>query len=318
MVRLKSKQRLLSNGYPYNMSVSSRRRSIIFFITLGVCLVLIAVALNVGWIVVLNWRLGVLYFLGLVSFLFIIAGLVLNTIFLVREIRRNEQHDTFINAMTHEMKTPIASIRLYLETLQRRELEPEKRQEFYRIMLADTDRLLGTTEQVLRAGRVGRSSRLYHRTEVDLGELVEECIDLARTRSHLPAESIVLTAKPEKPMIMLGDPDELKGAVMNLLDNAIKYSGDRIEIDVKVQRKDAKYGVVQVSDHGIGIPREQLKHVFKRFYRVPGTVTIRVKGTGLGLFIVRSVAGKHGGKVFAESDGTGSGSTFRLQLPVRP
>src|SRR5437660_10955511 len=135
------------------MSVSSRRRSIIFFITLGVCLVLIAVALNVGWIVGMTWRLGVLYFIGLVSFLLIIAGLVLNTIFLVREIRRNEQHDTFINAMTHELKTPIASIRLYLETLQRRELEPEKRKEVYRILQADTERLTQTTEQVLRAGR---------------------------------------------------------------------------------------------------------------------------------------------------------------------
>ena len=301
------------------MSVSSsRRRSIIFFITLGVCLVSLAVALNVGWIVAIPWRLGVLYFIGLVSFLLIIAGLVLNTIFLVREIRRNEQHDTFINAMTHELKTPIASIRLYLETLQRRELEPAKRQEFYRIMLADTDRLLQTTEQVLRAGRVGRSSRLYHRSEVDLGELVEECIDLARTRSHLPVECITLGVKPApgKPLMMLGDPDELKGAVMNLLDNAIKYSGDRIEINVKVERKDSKTAVVQVSDHGIGIPQEQLKHVFKRFYRVPGTVTIRVKGTGLGLFIVRSVAEKHGGKVSAESEGAGKGSTFRLMLPV--
>ncbi len=301
------------------MSVSSsRRRSIIFFITLGVCLVLIAVALNVGWIVGVTWRLGVLYFIGLLFFLLIIAGLVLNTIFLVREIRRNEQHDTFINAMTHELKTPIASIRLYLETLQRRELEPEKRQEFYRIMMADNDRLLQTTEQVLRAGRVGRSSRLYHRTDVDLGELVEECVDLARTRSHLPPECITIGAKPDssKPVMIHGDPDELKGAVMNLLDNAIKYSSDRIEISVKVERKDQKTAVVQVSDHGIGIPREQLKHVFKRFYRVPGTVTIRVKGTGLGLFIVRSVVEKHGGKVYAESEGAGKGSTFRMQLPV--
>jgi signal transduction histidine kinase len=299
------------------MSVSSRRRSIIFFITLGACLVVIAVALNVSWIVV-TWRLGVLYLIGLLFFLAIIAGLVLNTIFLVREIRRNEQHDTFINAMTHELKTPVASIRLYLETLQRRELEPEKRQDFYRIMLADSDRLLQTIEQVLRAGRVGRSSRLYHRTEVDLGELVEECIDLARTRSHLPPECITMSAKPDpaKPIMVLGDPDELKGAVMNLLDNSIKYSGDRIEISVRVERKDQKMAAVQVSDHGIGIAREELKHVFKRFYRVPGTVTIRVKGTGLGLFIVRSVVEKHGGKVVVESEGAGKGSTFRVLLPL--
>ena len=128
-------------------NVSGRRKSIIFFATFGVCLVVLAVALNVGWII--NWRTGVMYFLGLLSFLAIIAGLVLNTIFLIREIRRNEQHDNFINGMTHELKTPIASIRLYLETLQKRELPPEKRKEFYQIMLEDSDRLLNTIEQVL-------------------------------------------------------------------------------------------------------------------------------------------------------------------------
>ena len=297
-------------------SSSSRRRSIIFFITLGVCLVVAAVSLNVSWIVALNWaRLGVLYFIGLLFFLAIIAGLVLNTIFLVREIRRNEQHDTFINAMTHELKTPIASIRLYLETLQRRELEPEKRQEFYKIMHEDSDRLLQTIEQVLRAGRVQRSARLYHRMEVDLGELVQECVDLARTRNHLPPECITFDTR-ERPLVILGEPDELKGAVLNLLDNAIKYSTERVEINVRVTRQGQKNALVEVSDHGIGIPTNEIKHVFKRFYRVPGKVTIRVKGTGLGLFIVRSVAEKHGGKVSVESGGLGLGSTFKLLLPV--
>src|SRR6476659_767946 len=134
------------------MSITSRRRAIAFSLTLGICLIALAVALNVGWII-LNWREGVLLFLGAIFFLLIIAGLVLNTTFLVREIRRNEQHDSFINAVTHELKTPIASIRLYLETLQRRELSDSQRQEFYGLMLSDSDRLLGTVEQVLKAGR---------------------------------------------------------------------------------------------------------------------------------------------------------------------
>src|SRR5688572_2050853 len=131
--------------------IRGRRRSVIFFTVFGICLVAIAVALNVGWLV-LNWRSGVLAVLGLFFFLVIIAGLVLNTIFLVREIRRNEQHDSFINAVTHELKTPVASIRLYLQTLQTRELDDARRQDFYRIMLDDSDRLLHTIEQVLRAG----------------------------------------------------------------------------------------------------------------------------------------------------------------------
>src|ERR1700752_1710392 len=133
------------------MRITSRRKTIAFFVTLGVCLVGLAVALNVGWII-LNWREGVLFFLGVIFFAVLIAGMIVNTSFLVREIRRNEQHDSFINAVTHELKTPIASIRLYLETLQPRELDHEQRREFYQLMLVDTERLMGTVEQVLKAG----------------------------------------------------------------------------------------------------------------------------------------------------------------------
>jgi signal transduction histidine kinase len=290
-----------------------RRKSIIFFASLGVCLVALAVTLNVGWIV--NWRTGAMYVLGLLFFLAIIAGLVLNTIFLIREIRRNEQHDNFINAMTHELKTPIASIRLYLETLQKRDLAPEKRQEFYRIMHEDSDRLLNTIEQVLRAGRVSRPSKLYHRALVDFTEIVRECTALARTRNHLPPEAIQITSMPVE-AIVFGEPDELKGAVMNLLDNAIKYSNKQVEIRVRVDILTDRSVVVQVRDEGIGIPKSEQKHLFKRFYRVPGSVMVRVKGTGLGLYIVRNVAHKHGGKVTVDSPGPGMGSTFRLKIPL--
>src|SRR5436309_1612950 len=140
------------------MVVAGRRGSIAFFITLGAGLIVVAILLYIGW-VVLNWRTGILLFLGVLLLAFIIAGIVLNTIFLVREIRRNEQHDAFINAVTHELKTPVASIRLYLETLQTRAVDEPRRKEFYRIMLEDSDRLLSTIEQILRTGRMGASNR---------------------------------------------------------------------------------------------------------------------------------------------------------------
>ena len=148
------------------MRITSRRKTIAFFVILGICLVALAVALNVGWII-LNWREGVLLFFGVIFFLLIIAGMIVNTSFLVHEIRRNEQHDSFINAVTHELKTPVASIRLHLETLQRRELAEPQRQEFYRIMLHDTDRLLGTVEQVLRAGQAGDKKAGREKKEID-------------------------------------------------------------------------------------------------------------------------------------------------------
>ena len=278
---------------------------------------MLAVTLNVSWLI-LNWREGVLALLGFVFFLLIIAGLVLNTIFLVREIRRNEQHDSFINAVTHELKTPVASIRLYLQTLQSRELPEDKRQEFYRIMLQDSDRLLHTIEQVLRAGATGSRFGRSARARLDLSEVARECVDLARTRHHLPAESLVFVNETHAPPVVLGDAEELKAAVYNLIDNAIKYSDAPPQVRVQIQEMDHQRLAVRVTDRGVGISPVDLKRIFKRFYRVPPSVAMRTKGSGLGLFIVRSVARKHGGRAYAESAGTGQGSTFTLQLPAAP
>src|SRR6202047_1419554 len=152
------------------MRITSRTKTIAFFITLGACLVALAVVLNVSWIV-FNWRRVVPLVLGIVFFGVIIAGMVVNTIFLVREIRRNERQDSFLNAVTHELKTPIASIRLYLETLQSRPLDEAKRRDFYRIMLEDSDRLLGMIEQVLKAGEARHASRRRNWQEVDFAEM---------------------------------------------------------------------------------------------------------------------------------------------------
>ncbi len=295
--------------------ISGRRRSVIFFTVFGICLVALAVTLNISW-VVLNWRRGVLAILGVIFFLLIIAGLVLNTIFLVREIRRNEQHDSFINAVTHELKTPVASIRLYLQTLQSRDLDEAKRREFYRVMLEDSDRLLHTIDQVLRAGSTTSHLRRLAKARVDFGAVARECVELARTRFHLAEEAMRYEERVagDRP-IVLGDPDELKAAVWNLLDNAIKYSTGGVDIRVSLEEAEGGRLALRVVDRGVGISPTELKRIFRRFYRVPAAVAFRVKGSGLGLFIVRSVAKKHGGRAFAESEGTGRGATFTLMLP---
>ncbi len=292
-----------------------RRKSVAFFITLGACLVALAVALNVGWII-LNWREVALLIFGIVFFIVLIFGVVLNTTFLIREIRRNEQHDAFINAVTHELKTPIASIRLYLETLKTREVDEEQRREFYNIMLADSDRLLVTVEQVLRAGRTGMKRRRITKSVINLGEMVQECLELTRVRYGLSESALIYNASPEVSAVRVsGDIDELRAAFSNLLDNAVKYSDKEVEVSISVSALDDKRIAVRVADKGIGIPSAQLKRIFKRFYRVPGRFMARVKGTGLGLFIVHSVVTKHGGRVFAESAGLGHGSTFTVHLP---
>jgi len=298
------------------MRIQSNRKSVYFSIALGACLVALAVALNSVW-VVFHWRQVAMLVFGVIFFVLIIAGLVLNTIFLVREIRRNEQHNSFINAVTHELKTPIASIRLYLETLQTRRVDEAKRKEFYQIMLDDCDRLLHTVEQVLRASRTGHRRRHIHKTLIDLGELTRECLELARTRTHLDEEALRFVESlggGGRPMI-LGDADELRAAISNLIDNAIKYSDGKVDVSVEVAATDDKRVAVRVADRGMGVPRDELKSIFKRFYRAPRRGATRVKGAGLGLFIVRSIVSKHGGKTFAESEGEGMGSVFTIALP---
>src|SRR5260370_1153299 len=185
------------------MRISTRTKSMAVFITLGVFLVALTVVVNVGWIVI-NWRRVAPLIFGVIFFGLIIAGLSVNTVFLVREIRRNEQQDSFLNAVTHELKTPIASIRMYLESR---------------------------------------------------------------------------------------------------------------EIVVDVRTPDIDTVLLSVHDLGIGIPRSELKRIFHRFYRATNPLAGQVKGTGLGLFIVRSIARRHGGDVYAESEGEGRGSPFTVRLP---
>ncbi|HTR48769.1 MAG TPA: HAMP domain-containing sensor histidine kinase [Verrucomicrobiae bacterium] len=296
------------------MKFTGRHKTIAFFAVLGICLVA-AITLNVGWII-LHWRQGVLMFFGFLGFLAIILGLILNTGFLVREIRRNEHHDSFINAVTHELKTPITSIRLYLETLQRRDIDATQRQEFYRLMLDDTDRLRSTVEQVLKAGELGYKHAVKKPAAVDLGELVSNCMDLARTRHNLQ-NGALRWGQPlnGSAVTVQGDPDELRTAIGNILDNAIKYSGGKVDVSVEIDMPERNRVALRVRDSGVGIPRHELKRIFKRFYRVSNRSVSQVKGTGLGLFIVRAIARAHGGRVFAESPGEARGTTVTLELP---
>lgn len=290
-----------------------RRKTAIFFLLLGISLSVLAVALNVGWIL-LNLREVVLMVLGIIFFALIITGLILNTIFLIREIRRNEQHDAFINSVTHELKTPIASIKLYLETLKSREVTPEKQSEFYDVMLADSDRLLNTVEQVLKAG--GAKDKTGTRTEeINLAGLLNDCIAIIKTQRNLD-ESVIRFTEPTEPVNVAGDEAELRTAFINLLENAVKYSKEDPKVLVRTKRAKLNNRVeVFIKDNGPGIPAGDLKRIFKRFYRVAESSS-ETRGTGLGLFIVKSIIERHGGRVFAQSRGTGTGSTFVVQLPL--
>ena len=294
--------------------MTRRQKAIGFFITLCVLLVGAAILLNIFWIVISKTPIWLLV-VGSVLFALIIAGIIVYTVFLVMEIQRAEEHDTFINAVTHELKTPLASIRLYLDTLKTRPVSNGQREEFYNVMLADVERLHHTVDQVLKAGVVREKQRRAARMPLDIGELARECVDLAMTRHHLQPGAIGLEAHDGASLIVRGDAEELRTVITNLLDNAVKYSGNDVRVTVSLAAPAPDTIWVRVQDRGVGIPRKQLKRIFKRFYRVQALGIRQVKGTGLGLYIVRAIARAHGGRVFAQSEGEGRGATFTVELP---
>jgi signal transduction histidine kinase len=297
------------------MNINRRRGAIALAITLGVLIVGGLIAFNIAWIILNERRLALLV-VGLILFGLLTTGVVLNTVFLVREVRRNERQDSFLNAVTHELKTPIASIRLYLETLQRRDLPEAQRHEFYSIMLADSDRLLATVEQVLKAGELG-ARRPQDRTLLELAPLVADCIAITLLRHHLPDESIQLATTPGNVRLHVrAVPEDLRTAVLNLLDNAVKYSPESVHIRCSLAISRYTFAELTVTDTGVGIAPDQLKRIFKRFYRVPGRNAVRIKGTGLGLFLVRAIARQHGGSIHAASPGPNLGATITLTLPL--
>jgi signal transduction histidine kinase len=195
-------------------------------------------------------------------------------------------------------------------------------------MLSDSERLLATIEQVLKAGEVGqRAKKNQVRAEIDLRSLVADCVQITRQRQNLPEDAITMesgaanaTGAPDNliasdKLIVRGDPEDLQSAVLNILDNAVKYSIDRVAVRVRVATENDAWAVIRVTDTGIGISQAHLKSIFKRFYRVPNMSLLKVKGTGLGLFLVRTIARQHGGDARAESAGEGQGTTIVLQLP---
>ena len=303
--------------------LSPPKRRTWFHIAMGVSLLVVAVALTVGWQLIGSEEAALresptarylVYFFGLLLFLLLISGLGLMFTLLLREVRLNERQSNFVSAVTHELKTPVASLRLYLDTLMLRAdtLSIAERDDFYKTMRADLDRLNGTINSVLNAGLYADRAVLNPPT-IDLARLVQHSCALTRTRNQL-AESVVSYSGPPS-LLLKGDPTALETAILNLLDNAVKYSADQVMVKVKLVEEANGFARLSVQDRGVGMNRTHLRFVFNRFYRIGSEVRRSRTGTGLGLFIVKSVAKAHGGTVRAESEGEGHGTTFVLHLP---
>jgi two-component system sensor histidine kinase SenX3 len=227
-------------------------------------------------------------------------------------VRLNERQSNFVSAVTHELKTPVASLKLYLDTLQLRDLPESRRRDFYRTMREDIDRLHATIDNVLNAAMY-TDRPVVEPQPVDLVRLTRRAIDLTLTRYQLAREAIGL-AGPAR-LTLKGDPQALETAVLNLLDNAVKYSRDQVRVEVEVWADADGLAHLRVRDHGIGMSRTHLPFIFNRFFRIGSEVRRSHVGTGLGLFIVRSVVKGHRGTISAESPGPDRGSTFTVTLP---
>ena len=303
--------------------LSAMKRPKWLHVTMGVTLIVVAVALTVGWQILgqpdaphqlrgASTLRFFVYFFGSLLFLLLIAGLVLIVILLLREVRLNERQSNFISAVTHELKTPVASLKLYLDTLQLRELPESRRSEFYKTMRQDIERLHATINSVLDAARYTERP-VEDPQPLDLAKLTRRAIDLTQTRHQLGA--VAIEYRGPSRLLLRGDAAGLETALLNLLDNAVKYSKDKVEVSVELRGDGDGQALLRVSDRGIGMSRTHLRFIFNRFYRI-GLESRRSRpGTGLGLFIVRSVVKGHGGTVSAESAGIDHGSTLTITLP---
>ncbi len=303
--------------------LSPPRRRTWFHITIGVSLLLVAILLTVGWQLLASEEAALqrsptarylVYFFGLLLFLLLISGLGLMFTLLLREVRLNERQSNFVSAVTHELKTPVASLRLYLDTLMLRSdtLSAHERDDFYETMRADLDRLNGTINNILNAGMYADRAVVNPPT-IDLARLVEHACALTRTRNRLEEASVTYIGPPS--LLLKGDATALETAVLNLLDNAVKYSTEPVQVKVTLSEASNGFARLAVEDRGVGMNHAHLRFIFNRFYRIGSEVRRSRTGTGLGLFIVKSVVKAHGGTVLADSAGEGKGAVFVLHLP---
>jgi len=302
------------------------RSSISIPITLGAITVLLSLALLAGWSLLLGQKITRsvdvagdvwLLVLGALSFVLIIVVLVLFVVSLARGIIEVRRQDIFIDSVTHELKSPLASLQLCLETLSREGLEEDAREKLRRMMLEDVDRLRAFIDDVLEANRLSYARPgMLNVSDVPLSALAERCATVVRARHKLEPQEIAIDISPD--LVVSTDRAALEIVLNNLIDNAAKYSERPARVEVSARKESDKKVCFEVTDNGIGIDRKNLKRVFHRFYRVEDQEVRERRGTGLGLFVVWALVQQLGGDVQAFSEGRGRGTIMRVELPVSP
>ena len=249
--------------------------------------------------------------IGCVLFVAIMAGLIVFIVLLVRQIRTNQAQRNFIDAVTHELKTPLTSLKLHLQTLQMGRVPAERHGEFHGTMLEDVARLDLLVDHVLEAARSEGRRREVRVEPISVTDSLKEAIAIVAHRYGFDPSEVAIQGPA---CHVAADANALSLVFVNLLDNAAKYAGPVPQIWVEVIAR-PKTVEIRIHDNGLGIPRRQLKRIFQRFYRVGNELTRLRQGTGLGLYIVKETLFRLRGRVEARSEGEGHGSTFIVRLP---
>jgi signal transduction histidine kinase len=261
-----------------------------------------------------NTHLGALIG-GIILLVAISVGMSLIFIYLTRQMSLTRFYDNFIANVTHELKTPLSSIQLYLETLKRHQIPESRQEEFVTQMLKDTERLNDLITSILDISGLEQRKLAYNFRMFDADDLLREVITGAVNEFNLSEHSLKIDGKLTGQLVV--DKRALRIVLNNLIDNAIKYSVNPAEIIIHLAKGSKSY-MISIADRGIGINRKDQNRIFKKFQRIYNPNSPNVKGTGLGLYWVREIIKIHGGKISASSPGPGAGTTFRIELPVYP
>jgi signal transduction histidine kinase len=302
------------------------RKSLKWPILVAILMIVMLVGLTIGWVLLnvfsamdaektsrsaIYW---ILLSVGAVFFACLLAGVILYLIWIIQNINLNRRQSNFIDAVTHELKTPIASLKLYLQTLNRRDVQGPQRQEFYATMMEDVDRLDRLINQLLDVARLQRDKQDLDAKEwVSLRELVEECVARLSKQHSVSIDLFRMEIEDCQVLAHRIDIDVLLG---NLLDNAIKYSAQEPEIEIRITFQNAS-ALIAISDNGQGVPRHLRRKIFWRFYRAGDELERRKPGVGLGLFLVRSIVERLKGSITVSERIEQPGATFLVTLPAR-
>ena len=287
-------------------------------------MIISVVGLTVGWVLLnvfsaldpqKNNRAEIYWILlsvGAILFAFLLAGVILYLIWIIQNINLNRRQSNFIDAVTHELKTPIASLKLYLQTLNRRSVEGPQRQQFYQTMMEDVDRLDRLINQLLDVARLQRVDQEPMPKEwVSIDAVIRDNIASLTKQHGIGSDVFRFSDCDCELFVQRVDLDVL---LRNVMDNAIKYASASPEVEIRVEcEKDQ--AVINVSDNGVGIPRHLRRKIFSRFYRAGDELERKKPGVGLGLFLVRSIVERLRGSITVAERGKGGGTTFVIRIP---